>query len=217
MNNKEYITVYNRPGDIVFGQKRVRAQPEEIQLIEFIDYARVLTGYNAGTIMKKVGPNDEYYTTELWNAMSLKTDVIHQYRIYRVLGEKYDGEIQHIQESSLEDRKVGDFPDNEDEVNLLQDSYEEFINDKRDFKKSNFHLRIKIQEHINRLNILRMLIKDELDDRQKQGYLLHLMQKETPTLIGKRKYEEWCKSYPRLFTKLKQNVYNTNYSFSAQY
>ena len=44
----------------------------------------------------------------------------------------------------------------------------------------------------------------------KVGYMLHFIQKETPTLLGKRKYEAWCNSNPLLFTKLKYNVYQTN-------
>ena len=202
--NKLEFVVYNRPGDIVTGNIPKNRKQVNIQLIAFIGHLRNI--YNNPITYKS---NNEYYAIERWYGIGEDNEV----KIYSVrsfLGDRIsDGNYTGFEESSLLDRPIGDYPNNTYEVNLLQDSYEEFLNNRREFR-GNFHLNKERYKHNVRLIKLKYLGNNETNPKMKEGYFLHLMQKETPTLRGKRLYEEWCKANPRLFTNLIKNVYQTN-------
>lgn len=206
MREKQEIPVYNRADDIVHGyRKTCFGKTTPLQLQQFLGHSVD----NKGFIDKRVNKNHEYYVVENWTAINLNTHKIGNYVIPFVLGHKYDNVIDLTTESSLLDRKEGDFPNDELEVNLLTDSYEEYLNNQRD-NTPNFHLMIVNAKHKLRMARLKYLISVENSPKMKQGYLYHYIQKETPSLIGKRKYEEWCNTNPLLLTRLINNVYQTN-------
>lgn len=207
MNEKQVIPVINRIDDIVDGYKKKCFDGKVIplQLIQFLDHSRKTNN----SIDKRVNKFNEYYVVENWTAINLFTQEIGKYAVPHILGHKYD-EIELTQESSLTDRPEGQYPNNEEEVNLLQDSYDEYLNNERDGLLPDFHLSIVVAKHKLRMAHLRKLIDSEVNLRLKSGYVLHYIQRETPTILGKRKYEEWCNNNPQLFTKLKENVYQTN-------
>lgn len=200
--NKIEVHVENRPGDITKGRLKNYRYEKDIQLIAFLGHK-----LHRGSVRVEK-KNNEYYVTERWYGISDDNEM-KEYNVFFTLGHRIDDGYSTMEETSYGDRPYGEYPDNELEVNLLQDTYSEFLNNRRD-NSLNFHLQIHRRKHDERLERLRTLISLESDNKLKEGYLLHLMQKETPTLRGKKLYENWCKSNPRLFTNLKNNVYNTN-------
>lgn len=202
------MNITNYPDSIVDGyKKRCWSQTTiPLQLISFQGHSLK----SDGSIEKRVNRFNEYYIVEKWYAINLKTQETGNYVVPVVLGHRYDGEVFLTEETSYLDRKPGEYPDNTFEVNLLQDSYEEFLENRRNLLQPNFHLSAVNARHKLRLAKLKQLIDSENDTKMKVGYMLHFIQKETPTLLGKRKYEAWRNSNPLLFKKLKYNVYQTN-------
>ena len=121
--NKLEIPVYNRPGDIVSGNLPKGKKQFQIHLIAFIGHVLV-----RGNIY--VRKKEQYYVTERWFAMAEDNDV-KIYSVTSILGDRIDNTYTGLEESSLEDRPYGDYPDNTYEVNLLQDRYEDYLDNKR--------------------------------------------------------------------------------------
>ena len=212
MNEKEIIATNNYIDDIVDGYKKkcFGGKVIPLQLIQFIDHSRKKNN----SIDKRVNKFNEYYVVENWIAINLFTQEIGNYSIPCILGHKYDS-LELTKESSLDDRPDGSYPNNKFEVNLLQDSYEEYINNHRNLMLPDFHLSSVIVKHKMRQLKLRQLISRETNPLMKVGYIFHYIQRDTPTLGGKKKYEEWCNTNPLLFTKLKKNVYDFSNNVST--
>lgn len=212
MKEKEVIPVNNRIDDVVDGfKKRCFSKPIQLQLVQFIGHSLD----NKGSIDKRVNQENEYYVVEHWKAINVATQEFGDYVVPNVLGHRYDDNIDLTEETSYYDRPVGQYPDNEWEVNLLQDTYQEYLDNQRNIMQPDFHLSAIVIKHKLRMARLDILIKSEINPKLKAGYVMHFIQKETPSMLGKRKYEEWCKANPLLFTKLIDNVYNVNHYVSA--
>lgn len=206
------IGTNNRPGDIVDAYKfRIFGKPVIVQLIEFKGH--ITEPSKTSVQLVKRDSRGLNYAIEMWTGIDVKTSEVREYRLPVILGYRIGDEFLTVEESSMKHRPDGDYVNNFDEVNLLQDTYEEFLDGRRTYR-DNFHLRIEKNKHQERLIRLVDLIEREENPKMKHGLLLHYMQKDTPTYHGKLVYERWCRDNPRLFNKLVENVYNSTANIS---
>lgn len=220
MKQIEKLAPVHYKGEIVDAyKKRIYGKTHQVQLIQFIKHG-INTVKNKDYILKLYNEDSKLYYVEIWEAMDVSKQIIQEYRIPVVIGKKVANRTIMEEESSLQDRKPGDYVNDLEEVNLLIDSYDSYLNNRRELNSKGFYklstsLLLQRQKHEDRLTRLRELVEQEPPSSYKEGLTLHLIQRESPTALGKRLYERWCLDNPRLFTKLKQNVYIINNNVST--
>lgn len=98
-----------------------------------------------------------------------------------------------------------DVPDDSMEANLMFDTLKDWLVGKR---SSNTALAKVEQKHQDRLNRIREALKDEtLSKYLRQGLNFHLIQKESPSLIGLNEYDAWKRSHPAAYQQLLKIIY----------
>lgn len=103
-----------------------------------------------------------------------------------------------------------DCPDDTFEVNILFDEYEDYLKGERTIVNKKVRGLDKL--HKERLSKIKKELQIQTDKTLIVGLKLHLIQKESPSMLGRSSYQEWVKNNPTQHAILKKLIYDkTNY------
>lgn len=120
-----------------------------------------------------------------------------------------------LNEEESSNRERLSFIDDEHEVNLLTDSYEEWINNKRDQTIVDPMLLSKRLEHIDFLAFLKfkarqyVMLHPNLRNNAKKmayGWRLLYYHRTVPSYMGHKLFDRFCKENPDLWEKMKVDI-----------
>ncbi len=187
--DKEY-----REGDIY------KSHGEIYKLKKFVSY---VFSHTDKRVLLKV--ERKITTHELW-------EVIDKNNIVCLLKIKQPArQVNWDEETSYVERK--DPIDNTYEVNLLLDSYDEYLNGIRNLEIIDLRLQEKRKEHLAFLGFLRdksrsetmMKANSKLPKRQ-YGWKLLYYHRTVPSYIGHKLFDRFCKENPDLWEKMKVQI-----------
>lgn len=166
-----------------------------VKLVQFIDFVRD----NRNNVVRRLPDTTHPYAfiKERWLCE-------HNNEVVECL-------LQHFYEENeqtlvIKDRPMGQYPDNELEVNLLTDSYEEFIENNRDLHLKD-PLLMKVQDRANaRLLKLKTMFQSEQDAIKKDILFNIILHKETPCSITHKRIKKLKEQYPLIFSQISNKL-----------